>query len=133
MNLGEKKIEDQSIDYFFFSLHPPLLPSHPAAKYGATLTLHGADAIEMRRFNFEMAEKGKLLPLGFFFFHPLKKRRGTGRVLRLKKKKRGGREREQERQFPLAGAASKCSAVGQKGPRVIIDPPSVPDSLCPGA
>lgn len=80
-----------------------------------------------------MAEKGKLL----------KKRRGARRVLRLKKKKRwwwrvGGerereREREQERQFSLAGAASKCSAVGQKGPRVIIDPPSVPDSLCPGA
>lgn len=85
----------------------------------------------MHRFNFEMAEKEKLLPLDFF---PLKKRRGARRVLRLKKKKKGGGgEREQERQFPLAGAASKCSAVGQKGPRVIIDPPSVPDSLCPGA
>jgi len=42
-------------------------------------------------------------------------------------------EREQERLFPLAGTASKCSAVGQKGPRVIIDPPSVPDSPCPRA
>lgn len=42
-------------------------------------------------------------------------------------------EREQETQFPLAGAASKCSAVGQMGPRVIIDPPSLPDSPCPGA
>lgn len=42
-------------------------------------------------------------------------------------------EREQERLFPLADAASKCSAVGPKGPRVIIDPPSVPDSPCPGA
>lgn len=42
-------------------------------------------------------------------------------------------EREQETQFPLAGAASKCSAVGQTGPRVIMDPPSLPDSPCPGA
>lgn len=79
--------------------------------------------IEIHHFNFEMG-KGKKLP------HFFLKSRGTDtrRVMRLKKG-----EREQERLFPLAGTASKCSAVGQKGPRVIIDPPSVPDSPCPGA
>lgn len=80
--------------------------------------------IEIHHFNFEIG-KGKNFPIFFFL-----KSRGKDirRVMRLKK-----REREQERLFPLAGSASKCSAVGQKGPRVIIDPPSVPDSPCPGA
>lgn len=43
------------------------------------------------------------------------------------------REKEQETLFPLAGPDSNCSTVGQKGPSMIIDPPSLPDSLCPRA
>lgn len=79
--------------------------------------------IEMQHFNFEIG-KGKNFPIYFF------KEQGEGYKEGDEVKKR---EREQERLFPLAGTASKCSAVGQKGPRVIIDPPSVPDSPCPGA
>lgn len=81
--------------------------------------------IEIYHFYFEMGGGGSS---PFFFFFLRAEGKDTRRVMRLKKG-----EREQERLFPLACAASKCSAVGQKGLRVIIDPPSVPDSPCPRA
>lgn len=59
------------------------------------------------------------------------KSKDTRILMRLPKKKK--KKSEQEILFPLAGSASKCSAVGQKSPRVIIDPPSLPDSPCPRA
>lgn len=80
--------------------------------------------IEIHHFNFEIGKRENF-PISLFFF---KGRGGYKEGVEVKK-----REREQEILFPLAGAASKCSAVGQKGPRVIIDPPSVPDRPCPGA
>lgn len=79
-------------------------------------------AIEIHHFNFEIGKRENF-PV-FFKMGGWVYREGV----EVKKRKR-----EQERQFPLAGSASKCSAVGQKGPRVIIDPPSMPDSPCPKA
>lgn len=81
--------------------------------------------IEIHHLNFEIGKMEKL-PHLFFFFKEQRERYKEGDE--VKKRRKGTRET-----VSLAGAAIKCSAVGQKGPRVIIDPPSVPDSPCPGA